>query len=204
MFYLTHSPLILASASPRRLELLKQIGILPDDINVPDIDESVLKDETPQNCAVRLSQQKASKAKTDGHFVVAADTIVACGQRFLPKAETREQALDCLQLLSGRRHHVWGGVTIISPSGKTLSRSCLTRVQFKALSKQELSLYLDSEEWQGKAGGYAIQGLAASFIKSLQGSYSNVVGLSLYDTMQMLGSLGFQKTLRLDKDTQAD
>ncbi|MGB0719827.1 MAG: Maf family protein [Bdellovibrionales bacterium] len=190
--------LILASASPRRVDLLKQIGITPNDIIPADIDETPLKAELPRNLAMRLAKEKA-QAIAAGHqntFILAADTVVACGRRILPKAETQTEAKDCLALLSGRRHHVYGGIAIITPNGKTVTRLCDTIVQFKRLSDSEIQTYLDNGEWHGKAGGYAIQGLAASYIKSINGSYSNVVGLSLYDTMNILTGNGFfqQKT----------
>lgn len=186
--------LILASASPRRVDLLKQIAITPDDILPADIDETPLKGELPRDLAQRLSLEKARAiaAKHNGAFILAADTVVGCGRRILDKAETPADAQKCLKLLSGRRHHVYGGIAIIPPDGKEITRLCDTIVQFKTLSPTDIKSYIDSGEWQGKAGGYAIQGLAAAYIKFIRGSYSNVVGLSLYDTMTMLNGNGFK------------
>lgn len=185
--------LILASASPRRVTLLKQIGITPDEIIPADIDETALKGELPRDHAVRLAGEKALKiaAAHKGSIIIAADTVVACGRRILPKAETRAETEACLKLISGRRHHVYGGIAVITPEGKLISRLCDTSVQFKKLSPQDITAYLESGEWKGVAGGYAIQGRAAATIKSLSGSYSNVVGLSLYDTMQILDGIGY-------------
>jgi septum formation protein len=191
----THHKLILASASPRRADLLKQIGITPADICPADIDETPLKNEKPRQLALRLAGEKARTISRPGAFVLAADTVVACGARILPKAEIIEQARVCLDLLSGRRHRVYGGIALITPDGKTVSRVVETTVSFKHLSDAEKTAYLASEEWQGKAGGYAIQGFAAGFIKSISGSYSNVVGLSLYDTLQILNGAGFPPPL---------
>lgn len=189
----SHAPLILASASPRRAQLLAQIGITPCAILPADIDESPLKGELGRDLAVRLAREKAAaiRASHDNAFILAADTVVACGRRILPKAESLQEAKDCLKLLSGRRHHVYGGICIITPDGAVRTRLCDTVVKFKTLSKAEMSSYLNSGEWQGKAGGYAIQGLAAAYISFMQGSYSNVVGLSLYDIMQILNGNGF-------------
>ncbi len=187
--------LILASASPRRVELLAQIGVTPDDITPADIDETPLKGELPRDLALRLALGKA-EAIREAHkdsFILAADTVVGCGRRILDKTEDADHARECLHTLSGRRHHVYGGIALIAPDGKTLTRLDDTVVQFKRLTPQEIETYIESGEWQGKAGGYAIQGLAASYIKFIQGSYSNVVGLSLYDTMNMLNGLGFKK-----------
>lgn len=185
------SLLILASASPRRVELLKQSGITPDKISPADIDETPLKGELPGPHALRLAIAKAEKLKTNTHFVLAADTVVACGRRTLPKAETNDDVQSCLGLLSGRRHKVFGGIALITPDGKTISRIVTTSVQFKKLSSSEMDDYIESGEGIGKAGGYAIQGLAAGYIKSINGSYSNIVGLSIYDTLQMLKGNGF-------------
>lgn len=181
--------LILASASPRRLDLLKQIGIVPAQIIPAEIDETPLKNELPRELALRLAVAKAQKVahENKGATVLAADTVVACGRRVLPKAETESEARSCLELLSGRRHHVYGGIAIIDEKGTLKKRLSDTVVQFKKLSPQEIENYLKSGEWQGKAGGYAIQGLAGAYIKQIRGSYSNVVGLSLYDIMVMLG-----------------
>lgn len=183
--------LLLASASPRRVELLKQSNIIPDKIIPADIDETPLKNELPGPHALRLAIAKAEKLKSETHFVLAADTVVACGRRILPKAETKDDVATCLDLLSGRRHKVFGGIALILPQGKTISRLVTTSVQFKNLSKEERDEYIESGEGIGKAGGYAIQGLAAGYIKSINGSYSNIVGLSIYDTLQMLKGNGF-------------
>jgi septum formation protein len=187
--------LILASASPRRVDLLKQIGIVPDHIIPADIDETPLKTELPGKLAERLAGEKAAviAAKHPNSFVLAADSVVAVGRRILPKTEQAEEARACLDMLSGRRHHVYTGVCLISPGGKVSARLSDTVVQFKSLSHAELEEYLASKEWQGVAGGYAIQGLAGAFVKFIRGSYSNVVGLPLYDTMNMLRGAGFTK-----------
>ena len=186
----TISPLILASASPRRLELLGQIGIAPDSVISPEIDETPLQAEKPKNLALRLSQEKAQAAHVQNtdHFVLAADTVVACGNMILDKAETIEQAQGYLKKLSGRRHRVYGGISLIDPTGRRFTRFCETLVQFKPLKDGEIREYLDGGEWEGKAGGYAIQGFAGGFVKYIAGSYSNVVGLSLYDTIKILES----------------
>jgi septum formation protein len=187
--------LILASASPRRLDLLKQVHITPDKIIATEIDETPLKGELPRALAERLSAAKAHAIRdqnTDS-FILAADTVVACGRRILPKAENEKDARECLKFLSGRRHHVYGGIAVITPAGKLLQKISDTVVQFKTLQQREIDAYIAGGEWNGKAGGYAIQGEAAAFIKSVRGSYSNVVGLSLYDTIQLLTGAGFEK-----------
>lgn len=183
--------LILASASPRRLDLLKQIGIVPDEVRPADIDETPLKNEVPRDHALRLGIGKAKAISAPGSFILACDTVVGVGRRILPKAETEIQTRECLALLSGRRHIVYNGITVIAPDGKLRSRLCETAVKFKRLSAEEIDAYIASGEWQGKAGGYAIQGLAAGFIPFIGGSYSTVVGLSLYDTIQLLKGSGF-------------
>ena len=186
--------LILASASPRRISLLKQIHITPDHIIPADIDESPLAKELPRDHALRLAQEKAQTiaAKHPDAYTLAADTVVAAGRRILPKTETEEDTRQCLTLLSGRSHRVYGGIALACPDGTLKSRVVETRLHFKRLSQKEIDTYIQSQEWQGVAGGYAIQGLAASFIKSLNGSHSNVVGLSLYDTMNMLIGAGYK------------
>jgi septum formation protein len=183
--------LILASASPRRLELLKQVGLAPDKVVSTNIDETELRGELPRAAALRLAIAKANAVNEKDAFVLAADTVVACGRRILPKTETEKDARKCLELLSGRRHHVYGGIALRTPDGKLIKRICDTVVLFKKLSLTEINDYLQSGEWRGVAGGYAIQGRAAVFIKTLRGSYSNVVGLSLYDTMIMLDGVGY-------------
>jgi septum formation protein len=185
--------LILASASPRRVELLKQIGITPDQIEPADIEETALFKEKPKELALRLSGQKAEKIAqihTDA-YILAADTVVARGQTILDKANTPEQALEYLTQLSGRRHRVYGGITLITPQKRVISRISETIVQFRQLSPKEIAHYIESGEWEGKAGGYGIQGLAGAYIKFISGSYSNVVGLSLCDTMNILKNGGY-------------
>ncbi len=187
------SKLILASASPRRLELLKQIGITPSQVLPADIDETEQPKELPKDLALRLSAQKALKireAETDS-YILAADTVVACGRRILPKGETEQDAYDCLKMLGGRRHKIYGGISVIAPSGVQVSKCIQTMVHFKSLSDAEIGEYVKSGEWKGKAGAYAIQGLASVFVKKINGSYSNIVGLSCYDTLAMLKGLGF-------------
>lgn len=186
--------LILASSSPRRVELLQQINIIPDKIVPADINETPQKSEKPRYLALRLAQQKAEfiHEKQQDNYILAADTVVSCGQQILDKAENQDQARNYLKKLSGRRHQVHGGIALITPEGRLFSRYCLTRINFKPLTAQDIDLYIKNGEWQGKAGGYAIQGYAGSFIKYLSGSYSNVVGLSLYDTIKILDSAGFK------------
>ncbi len=183
--------LVLASASPRRLDLLRQIGIEPDIVDPAEIDETPFKAELPDKHALRLALAKAETVanRHPGTFILAADTVVACGRRILPKAEDEATARRCLELISGRRHRVLGGIAVIAPDGRVASRVADSTVIFKRLSQEEMSTYLASGEWRGKAGGYAIQGLAAGYIRFLSGSYSNVVGLSLYDTRQILSGL---------------
>jgi len=186
--------LVLASASPRRLDLLRQIGIAPAAVDPAAIDETPLKAELPAAYAKRIAALKLETVapRHPGSFVLAADTVVACGRRILPKAEDEATAARCLTLLSGRRHHVLGGMAIATPDGRRVTRLVDTAVIFKRLSAEEIAAYLRSGEWRGKAGGYAVQGLAAVFVKALSGSYSNVVGLSLYDVAALLNGLGFQ------------
>lgn len=187
-----NKPLILASASPRRLDLLKQVGIVPDQILPANLDETPLKNERPRSLALRLAVAKASAIPpSPSSFVLAADTVVGCGRRILPKTETEDEARACLSLLSGRRHRVYGGIALRTPEGKMLSRVTMAVVEMKRLSAAEINHYIASGEWQGKAGGYAIQGCAAAFIPLIRGTYSGVVGLSVYDTIQMLTGSGF-------------
>ncbi len=178
--------LILASASPRRLALLAQLGIIPDRVVPADIDEAVLPGETPRPHALRLARAKAAAVFEPGACTLAADTVVAVGRRILPKAETREQAAACLHLLSGRAHHAISAVVVVGPDGGSSERVSDTRVIFARLGTAEMAAYLESGEWQGKAGGYAIQGRAAAFVRALSGSYSGVVGLPLHETAQLL------------------
>jgi len=200
---MTASPLlILASASPRRVDLLRQIHYEPQLIVPADINETPLSNETPKALALRLALAKAETVAVNySHdFVLAADTVVACGRRILPKTETLEEAQNCLRILSGRRHKVYGGICLIAPQSGGVRRQSIrlsvSEVLFKRLSPAELAVYLASNEWHGKAGGYAIQGLAAGFIKRLAGSYSNIVGLSLYDAAALLNGFGYASSLR--------
>ncbi|WP_158045035.1 Maf family protein [Skermanella pratensis] len=185
--------LVLASASPRRLDLLRQIGIDPASIDPADIDETPIRDELPAQHAARLAAEKAAAvaSRHAGAFVLAADTVVACGRRILPKAENEQQARACLKLLSGRRHRVYGGVTLVLPDGRSIDRVVQTAVTFKVLSLEETEDYIASNEWHGKAGGYAIQGRAAALVRWIGGSYSNVVGLPLFEVANMLRGAGF-------------
>ena len=191
--------LILASASPRRLALLNQIGIEPEHLVPAHVDETPEKGELPRKLAARLAdlkaiaaQQKARQAGIGGNaLVLAADTVVAVGRRVLPKAEMMEEAADCLRLLSGRAHRVYTGVCLLTPSGQAKRRLVETRIRFKRLSNREMEAYLASAEWKDKAGGYAIQGIAGSFAVKLVGSYTNVVGLPLYETLALLSGEGF-------------
>ena len=185
--------LVLASASPRRLALLRQIGIEPDLVAPAEIDETPARNEQPRALAARLAEAKAEAVAAlhpDDH-VLGADTVVACGRRSLPKPDDLEEARKCLTLLSGRRHKVLGGLTIVAPDGRRARRLVVTAVAFKRLTEAETAAYLESGEWRGKAGGYAIQGRAAAFVRFLSGSYSNVVGLPLFETGSALGGLGY-------------
>lgn len=184
--------LVLASASPRRQDLLLQIGLEPA-IDPADIDESPHPRETPSAYARRIALAKVRPVavRNPGAFVLAADTVVACGRRLMPKAEDAAAARRCLKLLSGRRHRVLGGIAVIAPDGRERSRVVTTTVCFKRLTAEEVEAYVAGGEWQGKAGGYAIQGRAAMLIPWIRGSYSNVVGLSLSDSAAMLRGLGF-------------
>lgn len=183
-------PLILASQSPRRLELLAQVGIVASEVRPADIEETPLKNEAPRPMALRLAEAKAREVWREGEAVLAADTVVAVGQRILGKAETQDDAQRFLKLLSGRAHQVVGGVCAIAPDGESRTRAVITRVTFKRLSVEELNGYLASNEWHDKAGAYGIQGRAAQFVTKLSGSYSNVVGLPLFETVAMLKGLG--------------
>ena len=181
-------PLILASASPRRLDLLRQVGIEPTEIDPAHIDETPGAGELPRAYALRMARAKlAAVAVRRPHMVVlAADSVVVCGRRILPKAETEAEGRACLDLLSGRRHRVLGGVAVGSPDGTVRTRLVETIVRFKRLEPAEIDDYIASGEWRGKAGGYAIQGRAARFVSFISGSYSNVVGLPLYETVGLL------------------
>src|SRR4051794_15719999 len=191
--------LVLASGSPRRLGLLNQGGIEPDQLLPSDVDETPVKGELPRAYATRLARQKAGAAleairRSDelrGSFVVAADTVVAVGRRILPKAELLDEAAQCLRLLSGRSHRVYTGICVVTPKEAFRQRLVETRVRFKRLSQEDLEAYLASGEWRGKAGGYGVQGLAGTFVVKLVGSYTNIVGLPLYETLSLLGGEGF-------------
>lgn len=187
--------LILASASPRRRELLLQAGITPSAIIPADIDETPLKGEKPAAYALRISQGKADKiaAEHKDAFILAADTVVTAGQRILGKAEDAQEERKFLQLLSGRRHRVMTSVCLIAPDGRKKSFIATSIVKFKRLSDAEIEAYVQNEaEWRGKAGGYGIQGVAATFISFMSGSYTNIVGLPLYETTQALKGLGYE------------
>lgn len=174
---------VLASASPRRRELLAQIGLTPSEIVPADIDENPFERELPKPHAERLAAEKAAKVALGcaGKLVLAADTVVACGKRILPKAEDEKTARQCLAMLSGRRHQVISGISLITPAGIQHTKSVSTVVAFKRLSATDIDAYIASGEWHGKAGGYAIQGLGATFVRFISGSYSNVVGLPLFE-----------------------
>lgn len=186
--------LILASASPRRRDLLAQIGLHPHDIIPADIDESPLAQEVPARTAQRLAVEKARAvaAQHGDAYVLAADTVVAVGRRPLGKPASADEARRFLGLLSGRRHRVLGGMAVVAPDGRTAERLSTTLVRFKRLTEAEISSYLDTKEWDGKAGGYAIQGHAAAFIPAISGSYTNVVGLDLAMARAMLEGLGYR------------
>ena len=185
--------LILASASPRRLDLLAQIGIVPDKVMPADINEDPIAGELPKGHALRLAREKAIKVASENPdtIILAADTVVGVGRRILPKTETLDEARKCLKLMSGRGHRVFTGVAVIDAKGDLMSRVVETRLKMKRLSNDELAQYLDSGEWQGKAGGYGIQGRAGAFISHLIGSYTNVVGLPLFETRNLLTGAGY-------------
>ena len=191
--------LVLASGSPRRLGLLNQAGLDPDSLEPVEIDESPERGELPRTLAVRLAREKAeasivrvrNRPDIKDAYVLAADTVVAVGRRILPKPEMLEEAAACLRLLSGRTHRVYTGVCLVTPRDALRTRLVESRVRFKRLSNEDLESYLASGEWRGKAGGYAIQGLAGSFVTKLVGSYTNVVGLPLYETTTPLAGEGF-------------
>ena len=199
MLMVGRTKLILASGSPRRLSLINQVGITPDHLLPADVDEIPLKGELPRACANRLARVKAETALANvrrdeelkGAYILAADTVVAVGRRILPKAELVDEANQCLRLLSGRNHKVYTGVCLVTPKEGFRQRMVETRVRFKRLSEQDLDTYLASGQWRGKAGGYAAQGIAGSFIVKLVGSYTNVVGLPLCETVTLLAGEGF-------------
>jgi septum formation protein len=191
---LSRPRLILASASPRRLDLLAQAGLVPDGVSPSDLDETPLKGETPRLAALRLATEKAraGAAAYPDAFVLGADTVVAVGRRMLGKPKTSAEADAMLALLSGRGHRVFTGVTVIAPGGREASRLSETRMKFKRLGARETQAHLESEEWRGAAGGYRIQGRAGAWVTSLIGSYTGVVGLPLYETMGLLTGLGYE------------
>jgi septum formation protein len=190
------APLILASSSPRRLALLRQVGVIPERSAVPEVDETPLPSELPRAHALRLAEAKASavaaRQGAGAAYVLAADTVVACGRRILGKAHDADTAERFLRLLSGRRHRVYTGVAVIAPGGRRAVRVVMTMVRFKRLSEPEIAAYLACGEWRGKAGGYAIQGRAEAFITAINGSWSNVVGLPLATTLDLLRGLGWR------------
>jgi septum formation protein len=191
--------LILASGSPRRLSLLEQAGIVPDRLMPAEVDETPGRAELPRVLARRLARTKAEVARTRAErdddlrkaLILSADTVVAVGRRVLPKAETHAEAEDCLSLLSGRTHRVFTGICLLTPEGKARERLVESRVRFKRISRPEFDDYIRAGEWQSKAGGYAVQGIAGSFVVRLIGSYTNVVGLPLYETVQLLAGEGY-------------
>jgi len=185
-------PLILASASPRRVELLARLGVVADAIDPADIDEAPLKAELPHRYAARMATEKAAAVavRHPGSIVLAADTVVAPGRRILPKAETEDEAQACLELLSGRRHRVLSAVTLIDRKGLAHHRLSTSILAFKRLGRGEIASYIESGEWRGKAGGYAIQGRAEAFVRHLSGSHSAVMGLPLYETRALLAAAG--------------
>jgi septum formation protein len=183
--------LILASASPRRLELLARLGVTPDAVVPAEIDETPLKGEIPDRYACRMAAEKAAAAAEPGSLVIAADTVVAAGRRILPKTETEDEARASLALLSGRRHRVHSAVAVTDAGGRTRTRLSTSLVAFKRLSADEMDSYLASGEWRGKAGGYAIQGRAEALVRMLSGSHSGVMGLPLYETRTLLRAAGY-------------
>lgn len=191
--------LLLASGNPRRLQLLAQAGLEPDSLLPTSVDETPLKNELPRSLAKRLARSKADAARAMAartpdfadSYILAADTVVAVGRRILPKAEFHDQAAECIRLLSGRSHRVYTAVCLLTPKGVIRQRLVESKVRFKRLGRQEIDTYLGSGEWRDKAGGYAIQGLAGTFVVKLVGSYSSVVGLPLYETIAMLDGEGF-------------
>ena len=191
--------LVLASGSPRRLSLINQVGIEPDALRPTDIDETPKRGELPRAYATRLAREKAEAAlamvrideELKGSYILAADTAVAVGRRILPKAELLDEAAQCLRLLSGRNHRVHTAICLVTPKETFRARYIETRVRFKRLSEEDIEAYLASGEWRGKAGGYAAQGIAGGFLVKIVGSYSNIVGLPLYETLALLGGEGY-------------
>src|SRR5205809_2760065 len=194
-----HPKFVLASGSPRRVTLINQTGIEPDALRPAEIDETPKRGELPRAYATRLARNKAEAAlgmvsiddDLKGSFILAADTVVAVGRRILPKAELLDEAAQCLRLLSGRNHRVHTAVCLVTPAEAFRQRLVESKVRFKRLSEEDIEAYLASGEWRGKAGGYAAQGIAGSFIVKIVGSYSNVVGLPLYETTTLLSGEGY-------------
>ena len=191
--------LVLASGSPRRIQLINQVGIEPDSLRPTDIDETPQRGELPRACANRLARAKAQAAldlvrvddELKGSYILSADTVVAVGRRILPKAELLDEAAQCLRLLSGRNHRVHTAVCLVTPKEAFRQRLVETKVRFKRLSEEDIEAYLASGEWRGKAGGYAAQGIASAFMVKIVGSYSNIVGLPLYETTTLLAGEGY-------------
>jgi nucleoside triphosphate pyrophosphatase len=191
--------LVLASGSPRRVQLINQVGIEPDSLRPADIDETPQRGELPRACANRLARAKAEAAlalvrvdeELKGSYILSADTVVAVGRRILPKAELLDEAAQCLRLLSGRNHRVHTAICLVTPKETFRQRLVETKVRFKRLSEEDIEAYLSSGEWRGKAGGYAAQGLAGAFMVKIVGSYSNIVGLPLYETTTLLAGEGY-------------
>lgn len=192
---MTRPPLVLASASPRRLELLAQVGIVPDRVAPADVDETPGKSETPRRLAERLARAKAAAgaAASPGAYVLGSDTVVALGRRLLAKAEDEAEARAWLRLLSGRNHKVLTGVAVAAPDGRVSARVAEARVAFKPLCDDEIEAYLASGEWRGKAGAYGVQGRAGAFVRAITGSYTAIVGLPLYETVGLLEGLGWRR-----------
>jgi len=185
--------LVLASASPRRRDLLAQVGVLPDTVDPPALDETPRRGELPAAYAARMAGEKAAAVapRHPGAYVLAADTVVAAGRRILPKPADRKAAESCLTLLSGRRHRVYGALCLHAPDGRVARRTAQTQVRMKRLHPDEIAWYLDSGEWAGKAGGYAIQGAAAAFVPWIGGAHATVVGLPVVETLALLAGLGY-------------
>jgi septum formation protein len=183
--------LVLASSSPRRLELLARIGVVPDEVAPADIDETPLAAELPEPYARRMAAGKAAAVARPGSLVLAADTVVAAGRRILPKTEVEAEARAAIELLSGRRHRVHCAVTLVGADGRHRHRLSTSMVAFKRLSGDEIAAYLAAGEWRGKAGGYAIQGRAEALIRQISGSFSGIMGLPLYETRTLLRSAGY-------------
>lgn len=187
------TPLVLASASPRRLMLLEQIGIKPTAVDPADMDEAVLKNETPRQYVLRIAAEKGRvvAVRHPGAFVLSGDTSVIMGRRYLHKPETLEQARACWALLPGRKHRILTAISLIAPDGRQVSKLAEASVVFRNMSEPEVESYLDSGEWQGVAGGYKYQGLAARYIRATQGNSSTIIGLPIFETAQLLTSLGY-------------